>query len=459
MSESTIAAVMKWRSELPSSLRLLWASEEVLFYGLSKIESFHRARTLGLRVADGVVIGQNDPVPKRSFSEGAQIVRCDNHWDGDLYCKGRTWVVHSQEDLQALHEELQGSDIPYLLQKYVGGTGCGAFLLMKDGEVRLWHTHDRLAEVPWRGGVSARKRLAFDLNLRRAAELFLDGLNHSGIAMIEFRRNARDELEVHDSDAALFIELNARPWGSLALANHAGFAFVSQWAKQEGLQSSSSSLRSHVRRVAHPSQTAGLMDFNSAFGKNLYCTNIYPGEVQHLSSVIRSLVNGELTFRRSLRFLTASWTALIHPAMRFDFFASDDVRPCLRQWIRFAAVTAGAFWSRAVAWALECATSLLMLMRGTHGLRKIQSTRTHMTQLLLVCLGNRCRSPFAEMYLRDKLQGSKFTTVSRGLQVDDKSVPKRFHSLFCNHGLVPEEHCAQQMSERDLENADILVLM
>jgi protein-tyrosine-phosphatase len=459
VSESTIAAVMRWRSELPTSIQILCAGEGVIFYGLSKIESFQRAGKLGLRVADGVVIGQSDPVPTRSFSEGAQIVRTDNHWDCERYCKGRNWVVRSQEELHVLHEELQGSGLSYLLQKYAAGSGCGAFFLMADGDVRLWHTHERLAEIPWSGGVSARKRLAFDHEIRRSAEHFFAGLNHTGIAMIEFRRTSPLEEDVQGAGDILFVELNARPWGSLALASHAGFAFVSQWAKLAGLQPSSSPLRSYAHNVAHPSQSAGLVDFNAVFAKHLYCTNIYPGEVQHLSSVIRSLVNGELTFQRAARFLIATWTTLIHPAMRFDFFASDDVRPCLRQWMRFAEVTAVALWSRVVVRASECATSLLTLIRGTSGLRELQIVHPRKAQLLFVCLGNRCRSPFAEMYLRDKLRGSKFSTLSRGLQVEDKRVPKRFHSLFRHHGFAPEDHQAQQLSEHDLDNADIVVLM
>jgi len=127
--------------------------------------------------------------------------------------------------------------------------------------------------------------------------------------------------------------------------------------------------------------------------------------------------------------------------------------------MRFAEVTAVAFWSRVVVRASECATSLLTLIRGTSGLRELQIVHPRKVQLLFVCLGNRCRSPFAEMYLRDKLQGSTFSTLSRGLQVEDKSVPKRFHSLFRHHGFAPEEHRAQQLSEHDLDNADIVVLM
>ncbi|NNL85193.1 MAG: ATP-grasp domain-containing protein, partial [Myxococcales bacterium] len=138
--------------------------------------------------------------------------------DGSL----RTGVVERvdrPEDLRAAWERLHAEIPSPLLQEFIPGGGMGVFALADRGRVVANFAHRRLREFPPSGGVSVlRESIEVPETLAKASASLLASLEWHGVAMIEFRVDARD-------GTPYVMEINPRFWGSLQLAIDAGVDF------------------------------------------------------------------------------------------------------------------------------------------------------------------------------------------------------------------------------------------
>jgi predicted ATP-grasp superfamily ATP-dependent carboligase len=108
---------------------------------------------------------------------------------------------------------------PVLVQERVQGPGLGGFFLAVDGEVVASFAHKRLREKPPTGGVSVlRESVPLREDLRRYSEALLGHYGWSGVAMVEFKEDAR-------TGTPYLMEINGRFWGSLQLAIDSGVDF------------------------------------------------------------------------------------------------------------------------------------------------------------------------------------------------------------------------------------------
>jgi predicted ATP-grasp superfamily ATP-dependent carboligase len=110
--------------------------------------------------------------------------------------------------------------VPFpVVQEHVPGEGRGIFALMNRGRLRAAFAHRRIREKPPSGGVSVlSESVALDPKLLEEAERILEALKWHGVAMVEFKRDARDGV-------SKLLEVNGRFWGSLQLAVDAGVDF------------------------------------------------------------------------------------------------------------------------------------------------------------------------------------------------------------------------------------------
>jgi predicted ATP-grasp superfamily ATP-dependent carboligase len=106
-----------------------------------------------------------------------------------------------------------------LVQEHIPGDGRGIFALMSRGRLRAAFAHRRLREKPPSGGVSVlSESVGLDPQLLEHAERILEALKWHGVAMVEFKRDARDGV-------SKLLEINGRFWGSLQLAVDSGVDF------------------------------------------------------------------------------------------------------------------------------------------------------------------------------------------------------------------------------------------
>ena len=106
-----------------------------------------------------------------------------------------------------------------LVQEFIPGEGRGIFVLMSRGRLRAAFAHRRIREKPPSGGVSVlSESVPLDPQLVAYAERLLETMKWHGVAMLEFKRDARNGV-------TKLLEINGRFWGSLQLAVDSGVDF------------------------------------------------------------------------------------------------------------------------------------------------------------------------------------------------------------------------------------------
>jgi predicted ATP-grasp superfamily ATP-dependent carboligase len=128
--------------------------------------------------------------------------------------------ARSESELVALYQTTEYlARYPSMLQERIVGPGTGLFVLCDHGRVRAEFAHMRLREKPPSGGVSVlAESIPVDARLLDHAERLLGPLGWHGVAMLEYKRDAR-------TNRPYLIEVNGRFWGSLQLAIDAGVDF------------------------------------------------------------------------------------------------------------------------------------------------------------------------------------------------------------------------------------------
>ena len=166
-------------------------------------------------VEEGLAIGELPVVLKPSHpvsEQGGRLVRSPNHFCGERHALETT--VRAWDG----REEM-------LAQPVLNGVGEGLFgLAGPDGLVAL-SAHRRIRMMnPEGSGSSACVSIPVEPELAAAAGRMLGEVGWSGMFMLEFLRDREGR--------AWFMELNGRPWGSMALARRAGLEYPA-WAMEQ----------------------------------------------------------------------------------------------------------------------------------------------------------------------------------------------------------------------------------
>jgi len=131
--------------------------------------------------------------------------------------KGRSWICENQGELERAVVEW-ANRVPLLVQPFILGIGEGIFGLATSEGVRAWSAHRRLRMMnPHGSGSSACISQMVPEELKPPIERLIRKTGWCGLFMIELLRD--------HSGTAWFMELNGRPWGSMALARRQGLEY------------------------------------------------------------------------------------------------------------------------------------------------------------------------------------------------------------------------------------------
>lgn len=163
--------------------------------------SVDQAIALGQQIGFPLVL---KPVECTTVQNGRKIAR-------------RTRICANAAEFDTVLREWNES-IPVLLQKYIIGVGEGLFGLATPEGVQAWSAHRRLRMMnPHGSGASACVSIPVDESIRQKTEALIGNARWTGLFMIELLRDRSGE--------AWFVELNGRPWGSMALARRQGLEY------------------------------------------------------------------------------------------------------------------------------------------------------------------------------------------------------------------------------------------
>lgn len=196
---------------------------------LDKGKQIQAARAAGFNVPESFLASKTE-----NFADGASrfplILRPSDAIsirDGRLR-KGKNWICSDKAELGKAMAAWAGAGT-LLVQPFLQGTGEGVFGLAVDAGVAAWSAHRRLRMMnPHGSGSSACVSQPVPAEARLAVERLVRQTGWRGLFMVELLRDQSGKL--------WFVELNGRPWGSMALSRRQGFEYPA-WAVNQALNS------------------------------------------------------------------------------------------------------------------------------------------------------------------------------------------------------------------------------
>jgi predicted ATP-grasp superfamily ATP-dependent carboligase len=185
-------------------------------FALDKRLQLRAAQAAGLQVPRTVVAepAQPRPIPETDGPWYVKPARVVHETAGRLgHLEGR--IATTKDALSAAIDRGGG---PLLVQERVDGVGEGLFGFCTTDGIVGWSAHRRIRMMnPAGSGSSACRSIEPDSQLLAPATRFLEAARWRGMFMLEFVRTADSQ--------AWFMELNGRPWGSMALARRRGLPY------------------------------------------------------------------------------------------------------------------------------------------------------------------------------------------------------------------------------------------
>ena len=225
MTERTILALLTGPDGIGSQAALApFPPRESLRVAFDKSETLWLAASLGVavprtwsfaRLPDFEVLRSRLTYPAVIKPRRSEIVTVD----GRIVPSGPVAYCFGPERLEALFLEVHRRAPLPLVQEYIPGDGYGISALCDRGRIRALFAHRRLRMIqPTGSGSSLRESVAPPPAMAEAARRLLEALRWHGVAMVEFKLDARD-------GAPRLMEINGRFWNSLPLAVAAGVDF------------------------------------------------------------------------------------------------------------------------------------------------------------------------------------------------------------------------------------------
>lgn len=179
---------------------------------MAREAGFHVPPTWVVRTAEEALrLGREQPFPLI-----LRPVECVPVANGRVQ-KGRNWICANFGELERAVAVWSGS-IPLLVQPFLAGNGEGVFGLATEQGIQGWSAHRRLRMMnPHGSGSSACVSQTVDPEIQNCTEKLMANSGWRGLFMIELLRD--------EAGKVWFVELNGRPWGSMALSRCQGYEY------------------------------------------------------------------------------------------------------------------------------------------------------------------------------------------------------------------------------------------
>lgn len=222
MTEISTLLLTQARDRLPAQCKLPFPDTDTVATAANKAAVLRLAREIGVPIprtveiesmahAQTLAAGFEYPVVLKS---GRSRV-----WNGKEWLSTSVCYARDGADLLARLGAMPTEVFPILAQERIDGPGVGVFLCCHQGRVVAQFAHRRLREKPPSGGQSVLcESVAVEPQALEQASRLLEKLRWEGVAMVEFKRDLRD-------NSLRLMEINGRFWGSLQLAIDAGVDF------------------------------------------------------------------------------------------------------------------------------------------------------------------------------------------------------------------------------------------
>jgi predicted ATP-grasp superfamily ATP-dependent carboligase len=225
MTERMILALTADRKETESRVTLApLSSQDALRVAFDKKLTVDLAKSLGIAVPrtfsflhlpDFKKIRSQLSYPAVVKPRQSEILTVDNR----IVPTGAVEYCMNPEELETKYLAVHQRSPRPLIQEFIPGEGYGISVLCRHGQIKALFAHRRLRMIrPTGSGSSLRESIAPPPAMVEATRLLLKTLEWHGVAMVEFKLDARDGIPK-------LMEINGRFWNSLPLAVAAGVDF------------------------------------------------------------------------------------------------------------------------------------------------------------------------------------------------------------------------------------------
>jgi protein-tyrosine-phosphatase/predicted ATP-grasp superfamily ATP-dependent carboligase len=346
-----------------------------------KVETRRLATSLGLPVAPGrlLVAGDSSGSLVRDFGLPLALKPRSSYVLGQAGSKSSVRIVRTATMVDAVLEEIS-RPTEWLVEGFFHGEGCGLSVLADRGEIAMTFQHRRLTEASESGGSSIRMGEPVEPHLFDMVEAMARATELHGVAMFEFRRDRR-------TGRTILLEVNCRFWGSLPLAVASGADFPAAAARLH--------VRTPLPRATGYRPGLVMRDLGGEYNRIMIAAS-------GRGSQARKAIAAAAGF--------ATLAPAIMSGRGNDSYAPDDAGPFRRERAQLARHIVAAVIKRLAPPAFRRA-------RGRAALRTLRRRgRSGAGTFVMLCHGNICRSPFAELRLREKARaaGLPLHVVSAG---------------------------------------------
>ena len=416
-SDSALVPMTWERERLESLARLAIPDQDGFEQTYHKRQTIELARSLDIPTPETVIVNSTDEIKElqqRGELRLPLIIKPES---------SKVWRDSKKHDLRvSLAEdwptlfEVAGEllqDGPVLIQSFFEGVGVGQEFLVEGGQIVRSFQHRRIHEPSGGGGSSLRISEKVDPAMEACSARLMKALKWTGVAMVEYRVN------LVNGEFTL-MEVNGRFWGSLPLAIAAGADFPFDLFQ----------LLVNGSRPQNPSYRIGVSSRNLERDAWWFKKRIFTTATR--STAIREVIREGFS----------SAGRLIARKEHWDELTLDDPRPGLKlfyQILRLAVRKVKGVVEQKLLTSIA-STSVWKRIKQ----RELQHLLREKPNLLFVCRGNICRSPFAEAYAKLKL-GSlgvrTFEISSAGTYpVEARPVPEPARQASRSYGVTLDSH-------------------
>jgi predicted ATP-grasp superfamily ATP-dependent carboligase len=311
ITDWTLQPLSEQRGRFEGTCRVALPPHDAVVTASDKYRTVDLAQSLGIAVPRTWLIKTPAELEALIDASFPLVVkdRFSVRWSGGKAVFGSVTYAFGKEELERkVAERLRGAG-DVLVQEFVSGTGIGLSFFVTREDVFLPFAWERIREVDPRGSASScRKSIALEENLVTLSSRLIRAIGFEGIAMVEYKKAG--------NGCAVLMEINGRPWGSIALPIASGIdypRYLIDWWLKGSLPPRDLAYRTHVtcRRMV--------------------------GELTHLNNVRKGKPPnwpGEYPgFWSTLAKVAMPW----YPGMRYDDLWLSDPRPGAAQimnWFR-----------------------------------------------------------------------------------------------------------------------------
>ena len=424
--ERALLPLFKHQQLLPPGAALAIPSAEALDVFFDKVNTRALAIQQGVPVAKGKVLETQDTTESILERLTLPLVgksRKSYSWP-NLYVRTSVKMLTSRSALAQWVAENQNHAGEVFLEETLTGYGLGLSVLCHQGEVLQAFEHHRAHEQM--GSSYYRNSALIQPERLKAVQKMVRGVAYTGLAMFEFKHDA-------NSGKWALLEVNARVWGSLALPVAIGIDFPYRL----------------YQLIAEGKRTPEL-----AYRTNVYARN-FVSDLWQLRAATQQLSHSKKATFSYVASWLAGLTRLLVGREHHDAWTWDDFKPGVVE-IKQLVQDKHLFGTPTKKFK-----ELLSSKQVIQLLQEFHKQNHKPAQIVFVCQGNICRSPYAEYKARQLFADhqEKLAFSSAGmLPRNHRPSPANAVSAAAACGIDLTQHQSHNLTGEVLNQAQLIVI-